>query len=274
MRRIGAGLAVIVVALTLLTPPATAQNGSASLSPRLPEPLEAAGKVVLTVSMWRAGRVAYRTYDGSCSVRFDAGGSPPNVGCSEQGKARSPEDYTAAAGELVFTAGGSKTITIPIADDDVGEGDQWFTLVAWEEVNADPWLDRGDSVVVSIIDDDGERTDGNAGSGGGAPARTAISVAVSRPAGSTSGAPVPPRTVPNDTPPVADLEQELASPVLQPGPGFELSSEEAPKPAQAPSGPGGRSGSPWLAPALVIAAASVIAAALMQRRRQWSPTRS
>src|SRR5688572_20957535 len=117
MERIGAGIAVIVVALTLVTPPAAAQNGSAWLNPKDSQPLESAGEVVLTVSMWRAGRVEYRTMDGACQVTYSPGGSPPDAACSDQ-KARAPEDYTATSGELVFTEGGAKTITIPIIDDD------------------------------------------------------------------------------------------------------------------------------------------------------------
>jgi hypothetical protein len=265
MRGIGAGVAVIVVALTLVTPPAAAQNSSAWLTPRSPEPLESAGEVVLTVSLWRAGRVAYRTYDGACSVDYSRGGSPPDATCSGSG-ARAPEDYAATSGELVFDVGGSKTIKIPIVDDDLAEGDEAFTLAAWEEVNADPWLPRGDSVIIRIIGND--RNDGSA------PARTAATVVSSRPSSSPPGATVPPRTAPIDNPTVADLEEELASPLLQPGPGFELSSGKAPKPAPARGGPDGGSESPWLAAGLGIAAAGVIAAALMRRRKQWSPTRS
>ena len=159
MKRIGAAIAVIGVALTLVTPPAAAQNGSAWLAPKSPEPLESAGEVVLTVSMWRAGRVEYRTIDGACQVTYSRVGSAPDAVCSE-GDARAPEDYTATSGELVFTEGGSKTITIPIVDDDLAEGDKAFTMAAWEEVNADPWIDRGDAVVVRIVDDETTDTGG------------------------------------------------------------------------------------------------------------------
>src|SRR5688572_21842392 len=132
MKQIGAGVAVIVVALSLVTPPAASQNGSAWLTPKSPERLESAGEVRLTVSLWRAGRVAYRTFDGACQVTYSRGGSPPDAVCSGE-KARAPEDYTSTSGELVFTeVEGSKTITIPIVDDDLSEGDESFTLAAWE----------------------------------------------------------------------------------------------------------------------------------------------
>jgi hypothetical protein len=259
-------VAGIVVALTLVTPPAAAQNGSAWLTPASPQPLESAREVVITVSLWRAGRVAYRTYDGACGVTYSRAGTPPDVTCSGA-KASAPADYTATSGELVFTeVEGSKTIKIPIVDDHLAEGDEAFTVAAWEEVNADPWIDRGDSVIVRIVDDEGND--------GSAPAGTATAAASSRPSNSPQRATVPPRTVAIDNPPVANLEKELASPTLRPGPGFELSSGESPKVAPARGGRDGRSGSPWLAPGLGIAAAGVIAAALMRRRKQWSPTRS
>ena len=269
MRRISLCVAVIVVALALLTPPASAQNPSAWLTPESPEPLEAAGKVVLTVTMWRAGRVTYQTMDGACSVDFFGGGTTPAATCSGS-KAGSPADYTATSGELVFTQGGTKTISIPIVNDGVAEGDEAFTLVAWEAANADPWLERGDTAVVRIVDDDGA-----AGQDSGAPAAgTATTVASSRPASPPQGARVPPITAPIDDPPVAELATKLASPTLQPGPGFELSSGASPKAAPSRAGPDGASGSSWLAPGLVIAAVGVIAAADMRRRKQWSPTRS
>src|SRR5688572_16232411 len=153
MKRVGPGLAVIAVALTLLTPPVAAQNSSAWFNPRSPDPLESDGKVVLSVQMWRAGRVLYRTVDGTCEVDFLSAGSPP-ADCADHDKARAPEDYTATSGELVFSAGGRKTITIPIIDDGLAEGREAFTVVAWEEANADPYWKRGDRVVVQIVDDE------------------------------------------------------------------------------------------------------------------------
>jgi hypothetical protein len=266
MKRIGAGIAVIVVALRLVTPPAAAQNGSAWLSPRSPEPLESTGEVVLTVSLWRAGRVAYRTYDGACRVTYSRAGTPPDAFCSNTG-ARAPEDYTATSGELVFTeVEGSRTIKIPIVDDDLAEGDEAFTLAAWEEVNADPWIDRGDSVIVRIIEDDVK--------GGGAVATTATTAAGSQSSSSAPVVTVPPAPSPLGDLPVPDLAVELASPVLRTGPGFELTSEDSPEPAPGRRGGASGSASSWLAPGLAIAAAGVGAVAFLRRRKKWSPTRS
>jgi hypothetical protein len=261
MQRIGAGIAVIVVALTFVPPPAAAQNGSASLTPRSPYALESVGEVVITVSLWRAGRVAYQTYNGACYVTYSRAGDPPNTICSDE--ARSPEDYTGTSGVLVFTAvEGSKTIKIPIVDDDLAEGDQRFTLAAWEEVNADPWIDRGDSVVVRIIDDERSGV-----------ATTATTTAGGQPSGSapvSTLAPTPP-LIGNF--PLPDIAVELASRELLPGPGFELTSEGAPEPAPARDGGGGGSASSWLAPGLGTAAAGVGALAFVRRRKHWSPTR-
>ncbi|MEY2454089.1 MAG: hypothetical protein QOD92_3663 [Acidimicrobiaceae bacterium] len=262
MKRIGAGIAVIVVAMTLVPPPAAAQNSSASLTPRAPYALESAGEVVITVSLWRAGRVAYQTFNGACYVTYSRAGDPPNTICSDE--ARAPEDYIATSGVLVFTAvEGSKTVKIPIVDDDRAEGDQRFTLLAWEEVNADPWIDRGDSVTVSIIDDERSGV-----------ATTATTTAGGQPSGSapfSALAPTPPLI--GDVP-LPDIAVELASGELRPGPGFELTSEGSPQPAPAQDGGDGGSASSWLAPGLGTAAAGVGALAFMRRRKQWSPTRS
>lgn len=255
---------VIVVAPTLVTPPAAAQNSSAWLNPTSPEVLESAGKVVLTVTMWRAGRVAYRTYDGHCSVNFLSAGTPP-ADCADNEKARAPEDYTATSGELVFSEGGEKTITIPIVDDGVAEGNEAFTVAAWEEANADPflWDRRGDSAIVRIKDDE------VGSSGGNSAAPAARSSANTTPAGGQSSGSAPgvgaaatvdPATPTTATPPAGEL---LA------GPGSELASEGASEPVPDRSGGGGGSIS-GLVIGLATAALAVIAFAVMRRRRRWS----
>ena len=157
-------IGIVTMGATILgSPPAAAQNGSAWLSPESPEALESSGEVVITVSMWRAGRVAYRTVDGSCQVSFSPGGTPPDTSCSGDG-ADSPEDYTATSGELIFATGGSQRITVPIVHDSVADSGEAFTLIAWEEANADPWIDRGDSVIVRIYDEVEPTAEESAGS--------------------------------------------------------------------------------------------------------------
>jgi len=262
MKRIGAGIGVIVVALMLVIPSAGAQNGSAWLTPKSNHPVESAREVVLTVSMWRPSRVEYRTFDGVCDVRYDSAGGAPNPTCSDRTqKAHAPEDYTATSGELVFTEGGSKTITIAIVDDDLTEGDESFTLAAWEEANADPCggpsyvcVDRSDSVVIYITDDEvGTRERP------GAAAKTPTTT-----------------TVPDDRATKASPSPDLVAlgpEDLRPGPGFELTSERSPEaaPERADGGGGSASG---LVLGLGTAAVSVGALALVWRRRRWSPTRA
>ena len=284
MKRVGAGVAVIVVALSLMTPPATSQNSSAWLTPKAPEPLERAGKVVLTVSMWRAGRVMYRTFDGLCNVGFSPGATPADAACSDERKARAPADYTATSGELVFAQGGSKQITIPIVDDGLAEGDEAFTVAAWEDANADPWLPRGDSVIVHIADDEtdpsgedvaapeaGSSTSTSSAAPAAGPSKT-------RPAGGSSGsalanpAPTAAKAAgPGATAPA--LQVALPDGDARPGPGFELTSEGAPEPA-AQRRSGARGSASGLAIGSAIAALGVCALAVLWRRRRWSPTQA
>ena len=276
--RLAVWAVVLLVAPTLATPPAAAQNGSAWLDPEAPMPLESDGKVVLTVTMWRAGRVAYQTMDGACSVTYSRGGTPPDASCSGA-KARASEDYTAQSGELVFITGGSQTITIPIADDDVSEGEEAFTLAAWEEANADPWIDRGDSVVVLIRDDELDTSEGDSA----APAsRSSTNTTITRrqSSGSAAGVPDPKggaastvgRTAPTTAPqPPGEAEVALPDGELRAEPGVELKGEVVPQAAPNRRGGDGRDGSSaGLAIALGAAAVVLGTLAVTSRRRRWS----
>jgi hypothetical protein len=267
MRRIVAGIFVVV--LTLVAPPAAAQNGSVWLTPASPEPVEDAGEVVLTISLWRAGRVAYRTYDGACTVTYSAGGTPPDAACWGD-KASASKDYAATSGELVFTeVEGSKTIKIPILDDDLAEWDETFTFAAWEEVNADPWIDRGDSVIVHIIDDEADNT----GEPAATAARTNTTAAHGRPSRSPTVVTLPPKGTPAADVPSPAVDVARAAGELRPGAGFELTSDDPSGQAPARQGGGGGPEAAWLAPGLGTAATGVGALAFLRRRRQWSPTR-
>jgi hypothetical protein len=274
MKRIGAGIAVIVAAVTLVPPPARAQNASAWLFPQTSEPVESAGAVEVTVKLWRAGRVAYRTFDGSCTVTYSPAGSPPDASCSAENAARAPGDYTATSGELVFTQGGTKTLRLPIVDDGLAEDDEAFTLVAWEEVNADPWIDRGDSAVLRIIDDDEGKPAASAGRTTTPDGRSSSSAA-GRPA-SMSGAADGRATSDTTAASSPNLEVALPASKLRAGPGFELTSGGPPEPAPARGGErdGGGGSTSWLAFGLGTAALIVGAATLAQRRRRWSPTQA
>lgn len=272
--RLAVGAVVAVVAPTLVTPPASAQNGSAWLTPKSNHPVESAREVVLTVSMWRPSQVEYRTFDGDCDVRYDSAGGAPNPTCSDRTKkAHAPDDYTATSGELVFTTGGSKTITIPIAKDDLAEGIEAFTLAAWEKANADPCggpsvcVDRSDSVVIHINDDEVGTSGGNSAAPA-AKSSTNTTPAGRQSSGSAGGAggvdsvdPAPPSTA---TPPAGELRA---------GPGFELTNEGAPEPGPDREGRGGGSIS-GLATGLGIAVLGVGALAVMRRRRRLSATQA
>ena len=273
MKRIRAGAGVVIVALSLLTAPAAAQNGSAWFVSEKAEAFESSGQIVVTVSMWRPGRVTYQTFDGPCQVSYSRGGTPPQTVCSEDGRASAPEDYAATSGELVFTEEGSRTITIPIADDDRREPAESFTVAAWEEVNADPWIDRGDSTIVRIVDDDSPRTatPSETSPGGGGPSGSAAEV-TAPPAAAGSGVTTDANAPESETRPSPDLQIGLAGGDLHSGPGFQLASEQAPQPAVERDGGGSPAG--WLGAGLGVAAVGVGVLAFVQRRRRWSPTRA
>jgi hypothetical protein len=261
---------MIGVVLALVGSPAGAQMGSPWWTPKSPEPLESDGEVVLTLSFSRPGRVVYRTFDGTCPPPQPpvAYCGNPNRPCDPQ--ARAPEDYTAVSGEVIFTETGTGrntgTIRIPIVDDDLAEGDEFFTVEAVEQPNTEPIA--GACAIVRITDDD-ETVDT-----GGKPATAATTTAAGgRSSGSAPVLTVPPTPSPIGDRPVPDLAVELASPLLQAGPGFELTSDGPPAPAPGRGSENGGGGSAaWLAPALVAAAVSVGALALVRRRRRWSPT--
>lgn len=271
VRRIVAG--VIVVLLTSWAPPAEAQVSSPpTWTPKEARVLESDGEVVLTLSQdpGGSGRLRYSTADGTCVP-------PPRAGDAFEGfrehppcepEARAPADYTAVDG--VFDGPGSKTIRIPIVDDDLSEGTEAFTVYAWGEpngYNTDPY--GGPSVIVRIDDDD---TDDS-----GKPAASAATPTTAA-AGSQSSSSAPVLTVqpapsPDGDLPVLDLAAEVPSAELRPGPGFELTSEGSPVPAPGRGGEGGGSAS-WLVLGLGTAAAGIGALTFVRRRRRWSPTQA
>lgn len=281
VKRAGAGAAAIVVVLSLLTSPAAAQNGTAQLGPKSPYPLESVGQVVLTITMWRAGRVTYKTIDGTCRVDYPPTGGEPEANCWGQ-QARAPEDYTLTSGEMVFTTGGTKMITIPIVDDSEAEYDEAFTFAAWEEANADPFIPRGDSLTVRI-DDEEDRPRDEYYSAPPARSSTNTVAASGQSSGSTVGAAGPTSAIPpgagaaaaavtttTTEPRSRSLQVALPDAELRPGPGFELTSEDLPQTAPDPAGGGGPDG----LSVGTIAALGVGALAVTRRRRRWSATHS
>ena len=264
--RLAVAAVLAVVGPTLVTPPAAAQNQSVWLSWESDHPVESAREVELTVTLWRAGRVDYRTFDGNCEVRFGRAGGAPNPNCSDgTKKATAPDDYTATSGELVFTTGGSQTISIPIANDEVAEGTEAFTLAAWEQANADPWIDRGDRVVIHINDDEvGPR-------GGNSAAPAARSSTNTTPAGGQSSGSAVGAGAADALDPASPTSATPPADELRAGPPSELTREGGPESAPDPGGGGGGSTS-GLAIVAGIAALGVGALAVMRRRRRLSAT--
>ena len=295
MRRIVAGLTLVLLT-TLVGAPADAQLSSPpTMTPAAPRPLESDVEVVLTISSRAAGtRFRYMTFDGTCAPpsgnaelheRFN---KPP---CEPE--ARAPADYTAVDGEVVFTESGcstsgcrqaaSRTIRIPIVDDDLAEGTEAFTVIAWEEPNGySTYPYDGPSVIVRINDNEtvstGEAVAPNSTTATGArPSSASAAAGSQRP---TSGPPIAatgptiansaanPTTAPRQT---TDVELALPTEELHPGPGFELTSEEVASPPTQPDGGGSRPASRWRF-GLGGATAAVGALAFRQRRRRWSPT--
>ena len=272
VRRIVAG--VIVVLLTSWAPPAEAQVSSPpTWTPKEARVLESDGEVVLTLSQHPggSGRLRYSTADGTCvpparpgDVNESFRKQPP---CEPE--ARAPGDYTAVDGVFDGPWSGSKTIRIPIVDDDLSEGTEAFTVYAWGEPNGydtDPY--GGPSVIVRIDDDD---TDDSGKPTASAATPTTAGVGSQ----SSSSAPVstvPPAPSPDGDLPVLDLAVAVPSAELRPGPGFELTGDGSPVPAPGRGGEGGGSAS-WLVLGLGTAAACVGAVAFLRRRKQWSPTR-
>jgi outer membrane biosynthesis protein TonB len=100
---------------------------------------EANGPAAFTVSLSKASgkvvTVAYATADGS---------------------ALAENDYGARSGTLVFLAGeSSKSVSVPLVDDDVAEGDETFTVTLSSAVNASLADAQG---VGTIVDDDADQT--------------------------------------------------------------------------------------------------------------------
>jgi hypothetical protein len=269
VKRTIAGMVVLVS--VLVAPRATAQTSPQPQpywSPRDTPPVESVGEVVLTFTTPGTGRWEYYTKDGDCDG-YPSAEDPANetpLSPAECGRpfARAGEDYVAVRGEWIFTAPGSRTITIPIMNDDLDETDgEAFSINAFYKDSA-----LGHLVNAYIrIEDDDPNDDGDA------PA--VVVTTVTRADQRSTGASAPPARAPTTVAaPPADLAVALPSGELEPGPGFELVSEGASGPA---SELGGDSdgGSPAARSALVLGSVAVAAGAAVwvRRRRRWSPTR-
>jgi hypothetical protein len=219
---------------------------------------ESNGAVVVTLRMHGPGRVQYQTMDGWC----EQGLTSPLPTCWAP-YARAPGDYGAVSGEVLFTEAGTRQITIPIVDD--GEDEDLESFTVWATAGPDRgWANA------SIIDDDGAQD--NAGDPGPA---TMSTTTIRRPAPGSSPIAVPPvDEAVVTTSPSPRLEVKIASGELQPGPGFELMSDEGAQPAPDRQNENGRGASPVALGVSAAAAATGGVAMSVQRRRRWSPTRS
>ncbi len=169
----------IVLVSVLVAPPARGQTNY-PWSPREARPVESAGEVVLTFTSSEPGRVVYYTSDGDCS---SYPGDPADCG---RPQARAGEDYQAVKGDWIFTEAGSRTIRIPIFDDDLDEPhSEAFAVSAslYDDVaEQTTWF----SAIVHIADDDPKGDSANQ------PATTANTTpANDRSSGSTPGATTP-----------------------------------------------------------------------------------
>lgn len=274
---------VVVFVWALVAPPAMAQSGSSGWSPTSAQPLESAGEVVLRFTAVEAGRIVYYTSDSDCNrhpfTDSPAGTNPLEPGCGRP-LARAGEDYVAVRGEWIFTEPGSRTIRVPILDDDIDEPEEPFGVHASTYDDAAEQLSVY-TAVVRIIDDDvapsggstaapapGNSTNSNSAAAAGPSTNT--SPAGSQSSGSTVGNPTP--TSPKAALPSTRLQMASPDGEFRPGPGFELTSEGAPEPAQRRGGAGGSGFA--LAIGSGTAALGVAALAVVRRRRRWSPTQA
>lgn len=289
MKRIVACLVVLVSAL--VAPPARGQTaiGWRTKDVRVGESV---GEVEVRFTWNGPGRFTYYTKNGAChgypTAEDPANRTPLSPDECGSPYARAGEDYVAVRGEWTFTEAGSRTVRIPIIDDDLDETDlEAFTIYA-DEVDGLSTTDsttdgayetRGSNAEVRIRDDD-PKEDGDA--------PPPVPRAEQRPTGSlavdtaaapdgsnTASAPVPASgaPVPTTVAPPPDLEVALPSGELEPGPGFELVSERDPKPAPERDDRSGGSAAWW---PLAFGATAVGSGGVvwLRRLRRWSTTRS
>jgi hypothetical protein len=229
--------------------------------------VESAGEVVMKFTTEEPGRTEYYTNDGDCSG-YPTAEDPANdtpVSPDECGRpyARAGEDYGAVRGQWTFTEAGSRTIRIPIFDDDRDETDREpFTI------NAAHWPDGWPSWVlynatIAIMDDDPSSSSGSSSS-----AQSSSQARIGRQAG-TGGATPPLQTETRPTG-VSRPDRDAASTELRPGPGFELIGSQAAArglgESRSQSGTTER-GSVWKLVFLTIAGMLAFGGAVVWRRR-------
>ena len=280
MRR---AIACVVVAVAAsVAPPAQAQTRPAGWSPASASPLESAGEIVLQFSAEEAGRIVYYTLDGDCNrnpgVEYPYTPTPVTPDCGRP-QAKAGEDYVAVKGEWIFAEPGSRTLRVPILDDDSDEPEEPFGVHAslYDDVAGQTtWY----AAVIRISDDDPRVAVVNSGATSTSPTTTAEGPARD-PTVSATTLPAPARPQPTGvtaargpatgpattTTPGRDVtEERAASDALKPGPGFELVSER-----DLDRGTDGAERGAVSSIALLASGATIVSCAVWaRRRRRWS----
>lgn len=258
-----------------MIPGAGAQTYIPSWSPETVEVAESSGTIELTITKGGPGHVRYRTEDGSCETRSGPTFTEPErYQCRPP--AQAPNDYGAVSGDLIFAEGGSKTIRVPIVDDNVDETSEAFTVYAHEgDETAGGWT--GTNGTVWIVDDDGDADNDACRSNhcpwASGPGELATTPTTTARRGASQGSSPPSTVPPGRLPPPSELKAELASGDLRPGPGFELVIGADPQATPARDGHDDGS-APWsaLGRATVAVAAGTGGVVWVRRRRRWSPS--
>ncbi len=282
-------LLLVVLVSVLVAPPArgetsrtgwTREDGRTSPGGSTPvqRVVESAGEVEVTFTSKDPGRFEYFTRNGDCHG-YPTAEDPANdtaLSPDECGRpfARASEDYVEVRGEWTFTEPGSRTVRIPIIDDDLDETDgEAFTIWAGEPDDlstADGVYDTSGTYNLHIhIGDDDPKEDGDARDD----ARPGDQDAAASVVGTTvvtrvKQAPTASSVVDTASPP-ADLEVALPSGELEPGPSSELVMERDPEPAAESGG-----GASWLPLGVGAAALGSGGVMWLRRQRRWSSTRS
>lgn len=212
----------IVFVSVLVAPPARGQpKGGAWWSPeederRYPQGygalrvMESAGEVVMKFTTEEPGRTEYYTRNGDCGG-YPTAEDPANPSWPDEcGRpyARAGEDYGAVRGQWTFTEAGSRTIRIPIFDDDRDETDREpFTIHA--DHKFDSWPVGGVfNAWIYIEDDDPKQTSDKSTSPGGSNRQIA---------GPQTGSPTRPAAPPGTTSSSTDPTGGNQSGVVNPG---------------------------------------------------------
>lgn len=169
--------------------PADSQTFMPYWDPDTVQVLESERQVVLTLRKSGPGHVHYQTEDRT---------------------ARAPDDYGAVSGDEIFTTGGSesKTIRIPIVDDNLDEASEAFSVLAHEgDRRGGGWT--GHVGTVWILDDDRP----NKSSGSSSSSGQSNPQAAGPQTGSLTRPALPPATIPSSSEStVAGTQSGVANP--------------------------------------------------------------